>query len=90
MSLRGKKVDFELLYSQLEINLELLYELTSIPSTSSSTVISGIKLYQIVYDLCTAHPTPHTDMLISRLKLFLIKVADLIYNVCHKFFVSNH
>ncbi|KAJ3036581.1 Cullin-2 [Rhizophlyctis rosea] len=64
MSLRPKRVNFEAIYTVFEEVLTNMYDFANVK-------ISGIDMFQQVYDMCTAHPRPYTEQLFASLGRFL-------------------
>ena len=71
MSLRPKTIDFETISSQFILQLELFF------STRTSS-IKGMDLFQMVYDLCNAHPTPFAQQLYLKISEFLTRQCQLV------------
>ncbi|KAJ3054969.1 hypothetical protein HK097_000194 [Rhizophlyctis rosea] len=64
MSLRPKKVNFEAVYAVFQGVLVDMYDF-------ANAKVSGIDMFQQVYDMCTAHPRPYTEQLFNALAAFL-------------------
>ncbi|KAJ3085451.1 Cullin-2 [Quaeritorhiza haematococci] len=68
MSLRPKKIDFAAVFGQFKSELTNMYNFSNVR-------ISGIDMFQMVYDMCTAHPKPHTELLFNSIADFLAEHA---------------
>ncbi|TPX34674.1 hypothetical protein SmJEL517_g02760 [Synchytrium microbalum] len=73
MSLRPKKVVFETVFPDFCKELSNMYEFNNIH-------VSGIDMFQMVYDMCTAAPRPHTEALFDGISDFLTRHATLQLN----------
>ncbi|KAG9289195.1 hypothetical protein G9A89_022504 [Geosiphon pyriformis] len=65
MSLRPKKINFEKVFSEFKRDLEKMYNFSGLDR------VSGMKMYQSVYDMCTATPKAYTEKLFNSIADFL-------------------
>ncbi|CAI2161539.1 18874_t:CDS:10 [Funneliformis geosporum] len=65
MTLRSKRVVFEKAFAEFRQDLEKMFNFTGLDQ------VSGMKMYQLVYDMCTATPRPHTEKLFNAIAGFL-------------------
>ncbi|CAB4428705.1 unnamed protein product [Rhizophagus irregularis] len=65
MSLRSKRVVFEKVFAEFRQDLEKMFNFSGLDR------VSGMKMYQLVYDMCTAAPRPHTEKLFNAIADFL-------------------
>ncbi|KAJ3153178.1 Cullin-2 [Geranomyces variabilis] len=72
MSLRPKRVDFNAVFPAFRDELCHMFAFTN-----ASSKMSGIDMFQTVYDLCTAHPKPHSELLFQSIGEFMAQHAAL-------------
>ncbi|KAK9767992.1 hypothetical protein K7432_001722 [Basidiobolus ranarum] len=72
MSLKPKRINFEKTFGDFEKNLVDLYNM------SGFTKVSGMNMFQLVYDLCTARPRPYTEKLFNSIANFLVERTKII------------
>ncbi|CAG8456136.1 9200_t:CDS:10 [Ambispora leptoticha] len=65
MSLRPKKINFDKLFTEFESDLEKIYNFSGLDR------VSGMNMFQSVYDMCTATPKPYTEKLFCSIAYFL-------------------
>ncbi|KAI8821123.1 Cullin [Fimicolochytrium jonesii] len=66
MSLRPKRVEFDATFSKFRDEISNMFAFTNVGGQ-----LSGMFMIQTVYDLCTAHPKPHTDLLYQAIGEFI-------------------
>jgi len=71
-SLSPQKVDFEKIWGGLADGIGKIVTLTG---------VKGMPLVEDIYRLCTAQPQPYSEELYIRLKQFLEKHVDKLYEV---------
>ncbi|TPX37950.1 hypothetical protein SeMB42_g06778 [Synchytrium endobioticum] len=64
MSLRPKKIDFQAVFADFCKELSNMYSFNNVH-------VSGIDMFQMVYDMCTAAPRSHTEVLFEGISGFL-------------------
>ncbi|RIB08915.1 Cullin [Gigaspora rosea] len=65
MSLRPKRIVFDRTFPEFKQDLERLFNFTGLDQ------VSGMNMYQLVYDMCTSSPKPHTNKLFNAIAEFL-------------------
>lgn len=75
MTLRPKTISFDRVYASFEEGLASLYGGTGLAQKS------GLTMYQDVYDMCTAHPKPYTELLFTNIANFLANTVDAVLKV---------
>ncbi|CAG8443676.1 9696_t:CDS:10 [Ambispora gerdemannii] len=65
MSLRPKKINFDKLFTEFKSDLEKIYNFSGLDR------VSGMNMFQSVYDMCTATPKPYTEKLFCAIAYFL-------------------
>jgi len=75
MTLRPKAISFERVYASFEEGLVSLYGATGLAQKS------GVVMYQDVYDMCTAHPKPFTELLFTSIATLLSDTVERILQV---------
>ncbi|KAJ3222396.1 Cullin-2 [Clydaea vesicula] len=76
MSLRGKSVDFKVVFASFKVDLESVYNY----SKSKSKTTSSISLFQLVFDCCNATPKPFINELTEAISNFLTDQCTICYN----------
>ncbi|RHZ52955.1 hypothetical protein Glove_454g2 [Diversispora epigaea] len=65
MSLRPKRIIFDKVFDEFKLDLEQLFNFSGLDR------VSGMKMFQLVYDMCTASPKPYTYKLFNSIADFL-------------------
>lgn len=65
MSLRPKRINFAQVYEEFQNDVHKLYSFSGLDN------VKGMKLYQLVYDMCVATPKPYTETLFNRIAAYL-------------------
>ncbi|KAF9175577.1 Cullin-2 [Mortierella sp. AD011] len=68
MSLGRKRIDFNVAFDELKRDIVKMFEFTG-------TGVSGMGMYQLIYDLCTAYPKPFSERLYCAIADFLCDYA---------------
>ncbi|KAL1931391.1 hypothetical protein VTP01DRAFT_9533 [Rhizomucor pusillus] len=61
MSLRRKPINFETKFNELAATFDAIFSFSALESKG----VSGMNMYQLVYDMCNAIPRPYTDRLFA-------------------------
>ncbi|CDS08016.1 hypothetical protein LRAMOSA01965 [Lichtheimia ramosa] len=69
MSLRRKPINFDNKFTELQSTFDAIFRVSS----TSDKSISGMNMYQLVYDMCNAIPRPFTDRLFAGVADYLDK-----------------
>lgn len=75
MSLRPKKINFDTTFTEFRSGLDQIYAL------QSQDKLSGIRLHELVYDMCVAVPKPFVEPLFNAVALYLTELAGKICEV---------
>ncbi|KAI9202899.1 Cullin [Polychytrium aggregatum] len=73
MSLRPKAIDFKATYVDFETNLRALY-------SPSDQRLTGMNMFQAVYDMCTCYPKGQADRLFDSIAAFLTGYCTQVAN----------
>ncbi|KAI9493422.1 hypothetical protein BDB00DRAFT_371277 [Zychaea mexicana] len=70
MSLRRKVINFEKKFAELQMTLDAIFSFSTVVDAHR---ISGMNMYQLVYDMCNAIPRPFTDRLFAGIAEYIDK-----------------
>ncbi|KAF9433534.1 Cullin-2 [Entomortierella beljakovae] len=69
MSLRRKRIDFNVAFEEFRHDLVRMFDFTG------TSTVSGMGMYQLVYDICNAQPKPFSERLYCAIAEFLCDYA---------------